>query len=30
MLKTLEKSGYQYCGEVCLRGNPRKAFEKII
>ncbi|MDR2206652.1 MAG: GNAT family N-acetyltransferase [Flavobacteriaceae bacterium] len=30
MLKTLEKSGYQYCGEVFLRGNPRKAFEKII
>lgn len=30
MLKTFEKSGYTFCGEVYLRGNPRKAFEKIL
>lgn len=30
MLKTFEKSGYTFCGEVRLRGNARKAFEKIL
>lgn len=30
MLAILEKSGYTYCGEVLLRGNPRKAFEKLL
>ena len=30
MLKTLDKLGYQYCGEVYFRGSPRKAFEKIL
>ncbi|MFD2599771.1 GNAT family N-acetyltransferase [Sphingobacterium corticis] len=30
MLRTFEKVGYQYCGEVLLRGAPRKAFEKQL
>lgn len=30
MLKTLDKLGYQYCGEVYFRESPRKAFEKIL
>ncbi|WP_426278195.1 N-acetyltransferase family protein [Chryseobacterium sp. S-02] len=30
MLKILEGKGYSYCGEVCLAGVMRKAFEKII
>ncbi len=30
MLKILEKLGYQYCGEVKMRGGNRKAFEKIL
>lgn len=30
MLKTFEKLDYQYCGEVFLRGAPRKAFEKLL
>lgn len=30
MLRVLEKSGYQYCGEVVMRGSPRKAFEKLL
>jgi len=30
MLKILEGKGYSYCGEVCLAGGMRKAFEKII
>jgi len=30
MLKILESKGYSYCGEVCLAGGMRKAFEKII
>ena len=30
MLAILEKSGYTYCGEVSLRGNARKAFEKLL
>jgi GNAT superfamily N-acetyltransferase len=30
MLKTFEKSGFTYCGEVYVRGNPRKAFEKVL
>jgi len=30
MLRVLEKMGYTYCGEVYLRGNARKAFEKKL
>lgn len=30
MLAILDKAGYTYCGEVLLRGNPRKAFEKLL
>lgn len=30
VLKTLDKLGYQYCGEVLLRGSARKAFEKVL
>lgn len=30
MLKTLEKLGYTYCGEVLQHDSPRKAFEKLI
>lgn len=30
MLKTLDKTGYIYCGEVILSGGTRKAFEKVL
>ena len=30
MLKIFEKSGYTFCGEVYFRGNPRKAYEKVL
>lgn len=30
MLKTFEKLGYTYCGEVTFRDSPRKAFEKVL
>lgn len=30
MLRIFEKLGYTYCGEVMLRGAPRKAFEKVL
>ncbi|WP_262247738.1 GNAT family N-acetyltransferase [Parapedobacter soli] len=30
MLRIFESMGYVYCGEVYLRGNPRKAFEKLL
>jgi GNAT superfamily N-acetyltransferase len=30
MLKTFEKLGYSYCGEVTFRDSPRKAFEKVV
>lgn len=30
MLKTLDKTGYTYCGEVILSGGTRKAFEKVL
>ncbi|WP_371935240.1 MULTISPECIES: GNAT family N-acetyltransferase [Chryseobacterium] len=30
MLKILESKGYSYCGEVCLAGGIRKAYEKLI
>lgn len=30
MMKTFEKSGYTYCGEVYFRGSPRKAYEKVL
>lgn len=30
MLKILEKLNYTYCGEVFLRGDARKAFEKVL
>ncbi len=30
MLKTFEKCGYSYCGEVMLRDGLRKAYEKLL
>ena len=30
MLNIFEKLGYKYCGQVYLRGNPRRAFEKVL
>ena len=30
MLRIFEKLGYQYCGEVTLRGSSRRAFEKVL
>lgn len=30
MLAIMDKLGYVYCGEVYFRGNPRKAFEKVL
>lgn len=30
MLALFEKLGYTYCGEVMFRGNPRKAYEKLL
>lgn len=30
MMKTFEKLGYLYCGEVYFRGSPRRAYEKIL
>jgi len=30
MLRILEKSGYNYRGEVYFRGKPRKAYEKVF
>ncbi|QMU31220.1 GNAT family N-acetyltransferase [Adhaeribacter radiodurans] len=30
MMKTFEKSGYTYCGEVYFRASPRKAYEKVL
>lgn len=30
MLRILEKSGYSYCGEIYVRGKPRKAYEKVF
>lgn len=30
MLKSFEKMGYTYCGEVYFRGSARKAYEKIL
>ena len=30
MMKTFEKLGYVYCGEVYFRGSPRRAYEKIL
>lgn len=30
MLALFEKLGYRYCGQVYMRGTPRKAYEKIL
>lgn len=30
MLRILDQTGYQYCGEVYFRGEARKAFEKVL
>ena len=30
MMKTFEKCGYSYCGEVSISGSPRKAYEKVF
>ncbi len=30
MLRILDQTGYQYCGEVYFRGDARKAFEKVL
>ncbi len=30
MMKALDRMGYAYCGDVILRGSPRKAYEKVL
>lgn len=30
MMRVLENTGYRYCGEVLMRGSPRKAYEKVL
>lgn len=30
MMKIFDRMGYQYCGEVYLRGNARRAYEKVL
>lgn len=30
MMKTFDKKGYVYCGEVYFRGSPRRAYEKVL
>ena len=30
MIKSFEKSGYVYCGEVYFRGSARRAYEKVL
>lgn len=30
MMKSFEKLGYVYCGEVYFRGSPRRAYEKVL
>ncbi|MXV50436.1 GNAT family N-acetyltransferase [Pedobacter sp. HMF7647] len=30
MMKTFEKLGYSYCGEVYFRGGARRAYEKVL
>lgn len=30
MMKSFEKAGYQYCGEVYFHGSARKAYEKVL
>lgn len=30
MLRIFESMGYAYCGEVLLRGKPRRAYEKLL
>ncbi len=30
MIKTFERAGYSFCGQVYLRGMPRRAYEKVL
>jgi hypothetical protein len=30
MIKIFESLGYELCGEVYFRGNPRNAYEKVL
>jgi len=30
MIKSFDKLGYTYCGEVEISGEPRKAYEKVL
>ncbi|WP_432710134.1 GNAT family N-acetyltransferase [Pedobacter sp.] len=30
MMKTFDRQGYVYCGEVYFRNSPRKAYEKVL
>ena len=30
MMKSFEKAGYIYCGEVYFRGSARRAYEKVL
>jgi GNAT superfamily N-acetyltransferase len=30
MIKIFDKLGFKYCGEVYFRGNPRRAYEKVV
>lgn len=30
MMKAFDRMGYVYCGDVLLRGSPRRAYEKVL
>lgn len=30
MMRVFERGGFIYCGEVLMRGSPRRAYEKVI
>lgn len=30
MMKVFDRMGYAYCGDVLLRGSPRRAYEKVL
>lgn len=30
MMRVFDRMGYTYCGDVLLRGSPRRAYEKVL
>ncbi len=30
MMRVFDRNGYVYCGDVLLRGSPRRAYEKVL